>query len=120
MTAANPVIPIFLRTDRRDAKRQGASMPLVVDGLETITQDLSETGLSFHSERQYQRGDKIAVTIEYLLDGSHYPLKCEAEVVRVDAAEGGFTVAARLFLGDVADEWAEPAAGDSTVPPRVG
>jgi hypothetical protein len=90
-------VPLRPRTDRREAERFGAAMPVSVDGEPATTQDLSASGLSFLSERTYEAGARVQVVIEYLLDGHHYPLRCEAEVVRSDPAEGGFRVGARLL-----------------------
>jgi hypothetical protein len=39
---------------------------------------------------------RVEVVIEYLLDGHQYPLRCEAEVVRVEAGDQGYQVGARL------------------------
>ena len=82
--------------ERREAERFAAAMPVTVDGLEGTTQDLSTTGLSFHSARPYQPGAHVEVVVEYLLDGHHYPLRCRAEVVRSEADGDAWRVAARL------------------------
>lgn len=89
-------VPLRRREDRRAAERFVASMPASVNGGEATTQDLSATGLSFVVDRPYAPGDRIDVTIEYLLDGHHYPLQCEAEVVRVQQGPQGYTIGARL------------------------
>ncbi|RYY59190.1 MAG: PilZ domain-containing protein [Comamonadaceae bacterium] len=92
-------IPVLLQArgrERRAAERVQAQMPMTVDGREGMTSDLSATGLSFHAEQRYEVGASIDVVIEYLLDGHHYPLHCQAEVVRVRPAEGGYAVGARL------------------------
>ena len=41
-------------------------------------------------------GEQVELTVEYLLDGHNFPLRCEATVVRCDPCPGGFTVGARL------------------------
>jgi hypothetical protein len=89
-------VPLQPRSDRRQAERFGAAMPVSVDGQSATTQDLSASGLSFLSDHAYERGARVQVVIEYLLDGHQYPLRCEAEVVRSDPAEGRFRVGARL------------------------
>lgn len=90
-------IPVHLQgRERRRAERFGAVMPVTVEGREATTQDLSTSGLSFVADRPYEIGTRVAVVIEYLLDGHQYPLRCEAEVVRSDAIEGGWQVGARL------------------------
>lgn len=99
MTHEGVSIPVPPRDggDRRQAERFGAAMPVSVDGAPGTTHDLSASGLCFLSERSFETGAHIEVVIEYLLDGHQYPLRCEAEVVRSEAAEGGFRVSARLI-----------------------
>lgn len=90
-------IPVPLRaSDRRQAERFGAAMPVSVAGRPATTQDLSATGLAFVADRPYEPGSRVEVVIEYLLDGHQYPLRCEAEVVRSDAVGGGWRIGARL------------------------
>lgn len=94
-----PTIPVPLqsRDERRQAERFIAAMPVSIDGEEGTTHDLSARGLSFLAEHSYEPGAHIDVVIEYLLDGHNYPLRCEAEVVRVEPADGGFRIGARLL-----------------------
>jgi len=122
MPADGVTIPVQLhrRSDRREAERFGAAMPVSVDGEPATTRDLSASGLSFLSERSYEAGARVEVIIEYLLDGHHYPLRCEAEVVRSVPAEGGFRVGARLMprlqAGPVAVESADSVRPEAGVP----
>lgn len=89
-------VPLRSPEDRRQAERFAAAMPVSVDGQQGTTQDLSTTGLSFHADRDYEPGTQIEVVIEYLMDGHHYPLRCQAEVVRSVRDGDGFTIGARL------------------------
>jgi hypothetical protein len=111
-------IPLHTRDERRRAERFAAAMPVSVDGHAGTTEDLSSSGLSFVADRPYELGARIEVVIEYLLDGHQYPLRCEAEVVRIEPSGEGFRVGARLApqskLQDVSVTGAEavdPAAG---------
>lgn len=99
MPATGPIIPVVIGkpADRRGAERFGAAMPVQVDGRAGTTQDLSTSGLSFLADREYVPGARIEVVIEYLLDGHNYPLRCEAEVVRVERAGEAYRVGARLM-----------------------
>ena len=90
-------VPLHRREERRASDRYVAAMPVQVDGQDGITKDFSTSGLSFVAERSYEVGARIDVVIEYILDGHHYPLQCQAEVVRVEAAGEGFTIGARLM-----------------------
>lgn len=90
-------VPPRGRSDRRQAERFGAAMPVRVDGSPATTHDMSASGLCFLSRRTFEAGTHIKLVIEYLLDGHQYPLRCEAEVVRSEAAAAGFKVGARLI-----------------------
>jgi hypothetical protein len=99
MAASGVVIPVPIqrREERRRSERYVAAMPVAVDGAQAVTQDLSSTGLAFTSDRPYEVGTHVEVVIEYILDGHHYPLRCAAEVVRVQPQAAGFTIGARLL-----------------------
>jgi hypothetical protein len=108
-------VPLHARSNRRGEERFVAAMPVQVDGTAGTTQDLSTNGLSFVTDRHYELGARVQVVIEYLLDGHHYPLECEAEVVRVQAGPDGYTIGARLApVGELADI-AVPAEIDATL-----
>ena len=114
MTAPPTIaVPLHSHSNRRISERYVAAMPVHIEGEVATTQDLSAHGLSFLTDRRHELGDKVKVTIEYLLDGHNYPLDCEVEVVRVEAVPEGFSIGARLTpqsqLVDIAVP-AEPAA----------
>jgi PilZ domain len=117
-------VPLHTREERRVAERFAAAMPVTVDGHPGTTQDLSRTGLSFLADRPFEVGTRVAVVIEYLLDGHRYPLRCEAEVVRATpVADGNYSIGARLSpqstLQDVAVGGAPPAEGGDGHGPRL-
>lgn len=88
--------------ERRRADRVPATMPVSVDGRASTTADVSDTGLSFHAAEHHAPGTRVEVVIEYLLDGHHYPLRCDAEVVRCEADGQGYVVGAKLSLPPLA------------------
>lgn len=91
------VVPLRRRQERRGAERFEMELPLSVTGGQGgVTRDLSLSGLSFTARQPYAVGEKIVLTVEYLLDGHNFPLRCEAEVVRCEACPGGYTVGAKL------------------------
>lgn len=91
------VVPLGRLQEKRGAERFEMELPMTVgQGQAGITRDVSVSGLSFTSRQPYAAGERIELTVEYLLDGHNYPLRCEAVVVRCDACAGGFTVGARL------------------------
>lgn len=106
-------VPLQGRSERRAAERVRAEMPLAIDGVEGLTSDLSASGLSFVADRPYEVGARVDVVIEYLLDGHHYPLRCQAEVVRVGPAPGGYAVGARLAPQSQLQEVPVPGSEDA-------
>ncbi|OYU75326.1 MAG: hypothetical protein CFE45_32975 [Burkholderiales bacterium PBB5] len=93
------VVPLGHRNDQRAAERFDMELPMkVADGVGGTTRDLSVNGLSFTSPQPYALGARIDVTIEYLLDGHNFPLRCEATVVRCEPCGLAYTVGARLAL----------------------
>jgi hypothetical protein len=121
MASTGLTIPVLLqrRDERRRAERFVAAMPVSVDGHEGTTQDLSSTGLSFIADRPYDLGARVEVVIEYLLDGHQYPLRCEAEVVRVHASGEGYTIGARLMPQSKLEEVSVADADAVTPAPGV-
>ena len=93
------VVPLGRRSEQRGAERFDMELPMkVADGAGGTTRDLSVNGLSFTSPRPYEVGARIDVTIDYLLDGHNFPLRCEATVVRCEPCGNAYTVGARLAL----------------------
>jgi len=97
MVEPRVVVPLRRRQEKRGAERFEMELPLTVGtGQGGVTRDLSVSGLSFTSRQPYVVGEEIDLTVEYLLDGSNFPLRCRATVVRCDPCAGGFTIGARL------------------------
>jgi hypothetical protein len=98
MTMVEPrVVPLRRRHEQRAAERFEMELPLRLDGGgEGTTRNLSVSGLSFVLAQPREVGAQIDVTIEYLLDGHHFPLRCEATVVRCEPGDAGYTIGARL------------------------
>lgn len=91
------VVPLGRLEEKRGAERFEMELPLSVEGGKPgITRDMSVSGLSFTSRESYAIGARVELTVEYLLDGHNFPLRCEAVVVRCDTCPGGFTIGVRL------------------------
>jgi hypothetical protein len=91
------VVPLRRREEKRGAERFEMELPLAVgSGKAGVTRDLSVSGLSFTSRDPYAVGECIDLTVDYLLDGHNFPLRCEATVVRCEPCPGGFTIGAKL------------------------
>ena len=89
------------RHDRRE-KRFRATFPVEVEGETGTTVDMSVSGISFESKRDYKVGDEIKVFVHVGRKNvsSRMRLECSARVVRVEATEKGSRIGAVV-------EWAE-------------
>lgn len=97
MVTPRVVVPLRRRHEQRAAERFEMELPMVLaEGGSGTTRDLSVSGLSFTMPQPCDPGARIEVTIDYLLDGHNFPLRCEATVVRCEPSGEGYTVAARL------------------------
>lgn len=83
--------------DQRAAPRFAMALRLTVEGEEGATHDLSATGLCFQSDRRYAEGAKLELVLEFPGATRPHPLRCEAEVVRCEAAGDGFNIGVRLL-----------------------
>ena len=83
----------------RTGDRFGIALPITMDDGEGETLDISETGILFETAAasQPQVGARIALTLEYTMDGQAYHARCEAEVVRVEQVGSRVNVATRLL-----------------------
>ncbi|WBY01793.1 PilZ domain-containing protein [Ramlibacter tataouinensis] len=91
------VVPLGRLQEKRGAERFEMELPLMLaQGQGGVTRDMSVSGLSFTSRQPHAAGDRIELTVEYLLDGHNYPLRCEVVVVRCEPCPGGFTTGVRL------------------------
>jgi hypothetical protein len=97
MVERRVVVPLGRLEEKRGAERFEMEVPVSVDGTGAgVTRDVSVSGMSFTSREAYPEGQRLEITVDYLLDGHNYPLRCEAIVVRCDAEGGGFTIGVRL------------------------
>ena len=93
-----PAAQLMSGSDLRASERFGVGMGYTLeDGQQGQTCDLSATGLSFESKTPYAVGAIVQLTLRYSLDGHNFPLPCEAEVIRVQADQGGYLIAARFL-----------------------
>ncbi|MFC5497567.1 PilZ domain-containing protein [Caenimonas terrae] len=83
----------------RSGDRFGIALAVTMDDGEGETLDISETGILYETsvESQPQVGAKVAMTLEYSVDGHDYRTRCEAEVVRVERVGNRVNVATRLL-----------------------
>ena len=85
--------------EQRSGDRFGIALPITMEDGEGETLDISETGILFETAAasQPQVGARIALTLQYTMDGQDYHTRCEAEVVRVERVGSRVNVATRLL-----------------------
>src|SRR3954471_18146901 len=97
MVERRVVVPLGRLEEKRGAERFEMEVPVSVDGAGAgVTRDVSVSGMSFTSREAYAEGQRLEITVDYLLDGHNYPLRCEAIVVRCEAEGGGYAIGVRL------------------------
>jgi hypothetical protein len=91
--------PAVEAIEQRSGDRFGIGLPITLDDGHGETLDISETGILFETSAAAQSrvGDKVALTLEYTLDGHDYRTRCDAEVVRVEQVGSKVNVATRLL-----------------------
>jgi hypothetical protein len=84
--------------DQRSGERFGIALPVTLEDGEGETHDISDSGILFETaaESAPQVGAKIAMTLQYSMDGQEHHTRCEVEVVRVERVGNRVNVAARL------------------------
>ena len=94
-SATSDVTPL----EQRSGDRFGIALPITMEDGTGETLDISETGILFETSAasQPQVGAKIALTLQYTMNGHDYHSHCEAEVVRVEQVGSRVNVATRLL-----------------------
>jgi hypothetical protein len=62
----------------------------------SATQNLSSTGMLIEASSAPEIGAQVDMTLQYLVDGQEFALRCHGEVVRVQQQGNGYRVAVRL------------------------
>lgn len=83
-------------TDRRRSPRYPLNLSIELDAERGVTRDVSASGVFFETERSYVPGALIQFTLilEYADPAAPLCLDCQGQVVRVEATERRFGVAA--------------------------
>lgn len=90
-----------MRTDtavnQRTAERFEVEIPVRINGSEECaTQNLSSTGMLIDASSAPDIGAEVDMTLQYLVDGQDFALRCRGEVVRVQRSGNGYRVAVRM------------------------
>jgi hypothetical protein len=91
---------------RRGTDRFATELPVMIDGVQGLTRNISATGIYFEAEVAPARGSRVSFTVEVMVRGERLKLVCEGEVVRVEQNDGVLGIAAKLensFFSDAAE-----------------
>lgn len=80
----------------RTEQRVDVEIPIRLLGEEGATQNLSSKGMLIESSTAPEIGAHVDMTLQYLVNGQEFALRCHGEVVRVRELGNGYTVAVRL------------------------
>lgn len=84
--------------EKRVAERVHVALPLYIGQQESVTRDVSRSGLYFFSEWCFSRGKTLnfVLSFDYILNGEAVKLSCLGEVVRVEPHNKKFGIAAKI------------------------
>ena len=84
--------------EKRASERIEVEVPVVLEGSEAKTRDISWAGIYFMTDQYYATGRNLNFTLDlsHALPGKALQLKCEAEVVRTEKINGKLGVGARI------------------------
>ena len=83
--------------NQRAAERFEVEIPVRMQGGEaSATQNLSSTGMLIEASSAPEIGAEVDMTLQYVVDGQEFALRCHGEVVRVQQQGNGYRVGVRL------------------------
>lgn len=81
---------------QRSAERFGLALPITMEGEECACHDISATGVLLESAQAQELGAKVALSLQYDVEGAPYHLDCRGHVVRVERHGDNFNIAVQL------------------------
>jgi hypothetical protein len=84
--------------EKRVAERVHVELPLHIGQEESVTRDVSRSGIYFLSEGLFAKGKTLnfSLSFDYTLPGEPIRLSCLGEVVRVEPHNKKFGIAAKI------------------------
>jgi hypothetical protein len=82
--------------DQRDAARFVTCLPIEIEGAPGCTRDISDTGAYVETEAIRDFGPMVELTLSYRAQGAWRTVRCDAQVVRVEARGDRLGIAVRL------------------------
>ena len=84
--------------EKREAKRHQIEAPIELARGTGVTRDFSYSGVYFTTKENYQKGEFLdfMFNLKYAFPDREIPLKCYAEIVRVEKVGNQYGVAVKL------------------------
>jgi hypothetical protein len=83
-------------TCNRKDERLPVALPINIENTQCITRDVSASGVFFETNSTFMIGAHVDFAIEFDSPGGKLILKCNGEIVRVEAKEGKTGVAVKI------------------------
>ena len=84
--------------EKRSSQRLQVEIPVYIGQEETITRDVSCSGIYFQTDQSFIEGDDLNFSLEliYALPGKQIKLGCQGEAVRIEKRGEKFGIAAKI------------------------
>ena len=84
--------------EKRSSQRLQVGIPVYIGQEETITRDVSCSGIYFQTDQSFVEGDDLNFSLEliYALPGKQIKLDCQGEAVRIELRGEKFGIAAKI------------------------
>lgn len=89
---------------QRGADRFDTELPIEIDGVQSLTRNISATGMYIETHTHQTPGSRVHFIVEVVVQGQNLKLVCEGEVVRVEQKGDTTGVAIKLdtsFFSDI-------------------
>lgn len=89
---------------QRSADRFDTELPVEIDGISSLTRNISATGMYIETDTHQTPGSHVHFTVEVVVRGQNLKLVCEGEVVRVEQKGDTTGIAIKLdksFFSDI-------------------
>lgn len=89
---------------QRSADRFDTELPIEIDGVQSLTRNISATGMYIETYTHQTPGSRVHFIVEVIVRGQNLQLVCEGEVVRVEQKGDKTGVAIKLdksFFSDI-------------------
>ena len=103
-----------LTDTKRNADRFDTQLPVEIDGISSLTRNISATGMYVETDSRLTPGSHIHFTVEVVVWGKKLKLVCDGEVVRVEQKGDKTGVAVKLDNSFFSDDGTAVLQSSST------